>query len=76
MRDLKKASSGWVAENHLPGFAWQDGYSAFTVSVSQCPAVRRYIDHQEEHHRTLSYQDELVKLLEKHGVKYDEKYLT
>jgi hypothetical protein len=34
-----------------------------------------YIARQKEHHRTLTFQDELRGLLERHGIKYDEKYL-
>jgi REP-associated tyrosine transposase len=75
MRDLKRASSNWIAENHEKEFAWQDGYAAFTVSVSNCEAVREYIQNQPEHHRKIPFQDELVRLLEKHGVKYDAKFL-
>jgi len=75
MRDLKRASSNWIAENHEKEFSWQDGYAAFTVSVSNCEAVREYIQNQPEHHRKTSFQDELVRLLEKHGVKYDAKFL-
>jgi REP-associated tyrosine transposase len=75
MRDLKRASSNWVTENHEKEFAWQDGYAAFTVSVSNCEAVREYIQNQPEHHRKISFQEELVRLLEKHGVKYDAIFL-
>ena len=75
MRELKKASSLWAAEHHQPAFAWQDGYAAFTVSTSQRAVVRRYIENQEEHHRVLSFHDELIKLLEKHAIAYDPKYL-
>ena len=75
MRELKKASSVWSAENHEPAFAWQDGYSAFSVSPTQRDLVRRYIARQEEHHRSVSYIDELKRLLEKNGVKYDAAYL-
>lgn len=75
MRDLKRASSNWIAENHEPDFAWQDGYAAFTVSVSNCDAVREYIRNQPEHHRKISFQEELLRLLQKHEVKYDERFL-
>ena len=35
VRDLKRSSSLWVHETiHLPEFAWQDGYGAFSVSAS------------------------------------------
>jgi len=76
LRELKKASSAWVHEQiGLRHFAWQEGYAAFTVSVPACPAVRQYIDHQEEHHRTKSFREELVELLERARVVYDPKFL-
>ena len=76
MRELKKASSVWVHEKaHLPGFAWQEGYAAFTVSASGIPKARRYVQSQEEHHRQRSFLEELRILLERSGVSFDEKYL-
>jgi REP element-mobilizing transposase RayT len=76
MRELKKSSSVWVHnEIRLPSFAWQEGYAAFTVSAPSCPAVQRYIAHQEAHHRTQSFQEELVSMLDQAGVEYDPKYV-
>jgi putative transposase len=57
------------------GFAWQDGYGAFTVSKSNVPSVIDYIQNQREHHRTKTFQEEYLEFLEKHGVEYDERYL-
>jgi len=76
MRELKKASSLWVHEEmHLPGFAWQEGYAAFTVSASALTDVRRYIETQEEHHRQRSFREELKILLQRSGVNFEERYL-
>jgi len=51
LRELKAVSSGWVhKEIGVRGFAWQEGYGAFTVSASQREAVRHYIEQQVEHH--------------------------
>ncbi len=64
MRELKTVSSRWVHEQiQIPAFAWQEGYGAFTVSPSQCETVRRYIEGQEEHHRTRTLRDEYLALL-------------
>ena len=70
---VKTNSSRWVHEHFLEhgGFAWQAGYGAFTVSHSKADAVSRYIDAQEEHHRRVSFQDEFLELLKKHGIAYD-----
>ena len=75
VRELKKASSVWATQKHEPSFEWQEGYSIFSVSWTHLPVVKRYIEGQEEHHRKLSFCDELKRLLEKNGVVYDPKYL-
>ena len=76
LRELKKASSAWVHEEiGLRGFAWQEGYAAFTVSATTREAVRHYIANQEEHHRTKSFREELVEMLNKAGIEYDPQYL-
>jgi putative transposase len=76
MRELKKASSVWVAE-HLRDrqFKWQEGYAAFSVSASSCDAVRSYIARQEEHHRRKLSRDEMLEFLAKCGVAFDPQYL-
>ena len=75
VREIKKASSVWVAENHESTFGWQDGYAIFSTSWTHCPVLLQYIANQETHHRKASFGDELKRLLEKNGVKYDPKYL-
>ncbi len=75
VRELKKASSTWIAQNHVPDFAWQEGYSVFSVSVSQKPKVRRYIANQETHHAGWSFTSELITLLRYHEIEFDPKYL-
>lgn len=75
MRELKKASSIWTAENCEPDFAWQEGYAAFTVSTTNCEGVKKYIAHQEEHHRQTDYRADPVELLQRAGVEYQPDYL-
>jgi len=76
LRELKKASSAWVHEEiGVRGFAWQEGYAAFTVSASAREGVKHYIANQEEHHRVKSFHEEFIEMLNKAGVKYDPKYL-
>ena len=74
---LKANSSGWIHEKwpELASFAWQLGYGAFSVSKSGVPAVLRYINNQEKHHRKLTYKEEFVAFLRKYGIEYDERYL-
>jgi putative transposase len=76
VRDIKVASSRWVHEEiGEKRFAWQEGYGAFTVSPSHLEAVREYILKQEEHHRTRTFQEEYVMLLEKCRVTYNPEHL-
>jgi putative transposase len=76
MRELKKASSAWMmAALPKQHFQWQEGYAAFTVSPTARVAVQKYIANQEDHHRRRSFRDELIVLLRKAGVEYDERYL-
>ena len=74
---VKANSSGWVHREFTEkqAFAWQTGYAAFSVSHSQKESVLDYIAKQEEHHRKMSFQEELVRFLKKHEVEYEERYL-
>jgi putative transposase len=74
---LKGGSSLWIHTEfpEMRNFAWQDGYGAFTVNKSILPDVERYIRNQREHHSTISFQEEYLEFLKKHGVDYDERYL-
>ena len=74
LQEIKGNSSRWLNENQSR-FAWQEGYGAFSVSQSQRPAVIRYIENQEEHHRKRSFEEEFVALLRKCGMSYDPKYV-
>ena len=74
MQVLKGNSAHWLNGPRSP-FAWQQGYGAFAIGESQRSAVMRYISNQEEHHRKISFQDELRVLLRKHDIEFDEKYV-
>jgi len=74
---LKSASSKWLKTQspNLGKFSWQRGYGAFSISPSHLSALTQYIDQQEEHHRTHTFQDEYLALLKKLKLPYDERYL-
>ena len=65
---LKADSSKWIHEvfPDMRGFAWQEGYGAFTVSVSNLPAVVAYIQGQRSHHRKRTFKEEYLELLRRH----------
>ena len=71
---IKSNSSRWASEEGLK-FAWQQGYGAFSVSNSNVPAVVRYIQNQEAHHKRMSFDAEFVAFLKKHGIEFDPKYV-
>lgn len=77
MRKVKSGSSKWLHESspELAGFAWQEGYSAFSVSKSQEDALRRYINAQAVHHKAENFKSELLRLLRANSVEFDEKYV-
>jgi REP element-mobilizing transposase RayT len=74
---LKTSSSKWLKSEGkgLGGFSWQRGYGCFSVGPADVGALCEYIDRQEEHHRTHTFQDEFRALLKKYGVAYDEAYV-
>ena len=77
MEKLKANSSKWANErSQRRAFSWQTGYTAFSVSQSKLEEVKAYISHQEEHHRKLTYQEEVVALLKKHGVEFDPRFVV
>jgi REP element-mobilizing transposase RayT len=77
MRAVKARSSKWVHDTFpaLGAFAWQEGYSVFSVSKSQEEAVKKYIASQQEHHKKEDFKSELLRLLRAHGVEFDERYM-
>ena len=74
---VKTSSSKWIKIQNvaLRAFHWQNGYGGFSVSPSNLEEVVKYIDHQEEHHRVMSFQEEYRKFLQAHGIEYDERYV-
>ena len=77
LRTIKASSSKWIHESfpEMRHFAWQAGYGAFAVSYSNLEAVERYIEGQAEHHRTMTFQEEFLAFLRRHGIRFDERYL-
>ncbi len=74
IEQIKKISSKWIKtiDTRYRGFLWQRGYGAFSVSPSQLDAVLQYVETQQEHHRTRTFQEEFRDLLRRHGVNFDE----
>ena len=74
---IKGGSSRWIHEEFpdLRHFAWQIGYGAFSVSLSNKENVVNYIKHQKEHHKKKTFKEEFIEFLKKHNIDYDERYI-
>lgn len=77
IKQVKQDSSKWINDSRLTKgrFSWQSGYGAFSYSKDQLPAVIRYIQNQEEHHRRTSFREEYIRLLKDFDIDYNEAYL-
>lgn len=73
--NLKRDSSKWMKERDVDDFTWQDGYFAFSIGESGADALRAYIAHQKEHHKTIDFKDEMRTLFRKYGIEWDERYV-
>ena len=73
VRETKKHSNEWIRQ-YVPGFAWQIGYGAFTVSAERTKGVVKYIANQAEHHQAMTFEEERIKLLDFAGLDFDPRY--
>ena len=77
IKEIKTTSSLWInSQNIYMGkFHWQDGYGAFSLGMSQLDIAINYIRNQKEHHKRISFHDEMVALLKKYHVEFDERFI-
>ncbi|ANF53027.1 transposase [Chryseobacterium glaciei] len=77
VQEIKSHSSKWIKTKgkRYEDFFWQEGYGAFSVSEKNIYATINYIKNQREHHQNQSFKDEMIGILKKHKIQYDEKYL-
>lgn len=70
MQMVKGECSHWINQQDIvhPKFAWQVGYSGFSVSESMVRQVEDYIRNQQEHHRKMTFQEEYHRFLRKYGL--------
>ena len=78
VKDIKKASHELINREkplfpYFPG--WQVGFGAFTYHVSSKETLINYVKNQEIHHKTITYKDELIKLLQENYIDYTDEYL-
>ncbi|MDF9833493.1 putative transposase [Ereboglobus sp. PH5-5] len=77
VEEIKTGSSKWLKTQgtRYSNFHWQGGYRMFSVSPSHRAALESYIGNQAEHHRTVTFQEEYRRLLNKYEIQYDERYV-
>jgi putative transposase len=77
LEKIKKTSSAWIKHqsDQYEAFFWQGGYGDFSIGWSQLADLVRYIDDQEQHHHTRTFQEEYRALLKKYHVEFDERYV-
>ena len=75
MQLIKGASSRWMNEIHTKDFAWQEGYGAFTVGISQ--KTERSPTSSRRRSITASgvSRKNFIAFLKKHNVEYDPLYV-
>lgn len=67
---IKGESSYWINKQGLlkHKFEWADEYYAASVSESLLPALRTYINNQEEHHRKRTFAEECDEFLRRYNL--------
>lgn len=78
IKDIKKYSKSWMNNSFFGEkrpFDWQDGYGAFSTSRSKLKTMARYIDDQKKIHETMTYEEELIKILNFHEVEFEKSEL-
>ena len=77
LEKIKKTSSAWIKTQgeQYSSFFWQGGYGDFSIGWSQLEELVSYIDRQEQHHRTQTFQEEYRTLLQKYQVEFHERYV-
>jgi REP element-mobilizing transposase RayT len=78
VREIKKASHEMMLreKKSFPDFpGWQVGYGAFTYHISMKPVLINYVLNQEQHHKGITFREEMIKLLNDNLVPFNEEYL-
>jgi len=77
VKDIKLASSEFIKTNQLftKFTGWQSGYGVFSISFQDRDILIEYIKNQEQHHTKKTFKEELIDLLNEHGIAFDKKYL-
>ena len=77
VRDIKTSSSKFINEQKwINGkFEWQTGFGAFSYGHSQLTPVIKYIENQEEHHKTKTFKEEYITFLKLFNIDFKNEYI-
>jgi putative transposase len=77
VENIKTSSNHWIKEKKFTkfSFSWQKGYGAFTHSHSQINTVAKYVLSQHTHHRTKTFREEYMEMLNKFEIAYKNEYV-
>lgn len=77
MKQVKQDSSKWInSKGFVHGkFSWQAGFGAFSYAKSDISNVINYIKNQEQHHKSITFQNEYLHLLKEFNIEYDERHI-
>ena len=77
VRDIKMTSSKFMKDHKekFPYFeGWAKSYAVLSYSMREKDMIVNYIKNQKEHHKRVSFADELRQLLTEEGIPIDEQY--
>ncbi|MFH6961115.1 IS200/IS605 family transposase [Flavobacterium plurextorum] len=77
VRDIKSSSSKFINEQKwINGkFEWQTGFGAFSYGHSQLTSVIKYIENQEEHHKTKTFKEEYITFLKLFNIDFKNEFI-
>lgn len=77
MYHIKRSSSLWINKNsYVAGkFSWQEGFGAFSLGKTQLIEKISYVEHQQEHHKISTFNEEYTEFLKENDISFDEKYI-
>ena len=77
VRDIKSSSSKFINEQKwINGkFEWQKGFGAFSYGHSQLSNVIKYIENQEEHHKSRTFKEEYIAFLKLFDIDFKDEYI-
>lgn len=77
VRDIKSSSSKFINEQKwINGkFEWQTGFGAFSYGHSQLTTVIKYIENQEEHHKTKTFKEEYIAFLKLFNIDFKNEFI-